>query len=436
MGNEKSDRLALVKATLRHAVVNTRYYRKAFRDLSLEIESLENLRRFPLLSRETLAKYGTDLLSELVAPEYVGITSGTTYGDTNRGPLLHYQTESEHSAWRDLYASMAEESGHDRPLMLRLTDPDRGVEIAGAFPGCFSLPMENRYHFELIISIIRREWSFRGFSKRVISLSGPLELLQLFTLLCMEQHIDPAEFGIGLISSSGWQITSRWRDLLEHYWCAEVQDVYGLSEAPGMFATRCLHCWNYHFSPLSVVEILHLDHDAPVTAGVGRVVVTCLLPIAHSQPIIRYDTDDVIEIAGECITHSLGFKYLGRRSKLVILNGPNGPSPVLSPLIVTEVLDSLPDVGIYENAKAARVGLRVAFGWPRYRLSHQVEQSGIRVDLTVELRWSPLQYRDSGKELQNLLIRKLFDASPELLVAVNRGDVCVNLELVEPGTMT
>jgi phenylacetate-coenzyme A ligase PaaK-like adenylate-forming protein len=434
---EELMRLNLVRATLRHAVEHVRYYNEKFSGLSLEVDSLEELRHFPLLSRETLAKYGTDLLTEHVVPEYVGITSGTTFGESCREPLLHYQTESEHCAWRDLYASMMTENVEsERPLMLRLIDRDRGVEIAGAFPGCFSLPMENLYHFDLILSIMRREWSFQGFSKRIMSLSGPLETLQLITLLCMERHIDPAEFRIRLISSSGWQITSRWRRLFECYWGAEVQDVYGLAEAPGMFAVQCLLCKRFHFSPLSVIEVLHLDCDAPVTAGVGRVVVTCLAPIAHAQPIIRYDTNDVIDIAGECDTHRVGFKYLGRRSKLVMVEGKNGPSLVLSPLIVTEVLDSLPDVAIYENAKAATFGLQVAFGWPRYLLRCENEQARICVYLKVELRWSPMQYIDSAVELRNLLMRKLFDASPELLASIERGSVYFDIKFVEPGTMT
>lgn len=155
MSNDDAVRLELLRATLRHAATNAPHYRRTFAGLSPEIESLEALRRFPLLSRETFATRGTDLLAEAVAPEYVGVTSGTTF-DAARPPLLHYQTESEHNAWVSLYADMAETADGDRPLMLRLTDPDRGVQIAGAFPGCFSLPIENRYHFELILSILTR----------------------------------------------------------------------------------------------------------------------------------------------------------------------------------------------------------------------------------------------------------------------------------------
>jgi phenylacetate-coenzyme A ligase PaaK-like adenylate-forming protein len=377
--SQEAIRLDLVRATLHYAAENTRYYRQAFVGLDLSIESLEALQRFPLLKRETLAKRGSDLLVEGVVPEYVGITSGTTFGDASREPLLHFQTESEHRAWVSLYAIMVETAKGDRPLMLRLTDPDRGVEIAGAFPGCFSVPLENPYHFELILSILRREWNFPGFSKRVVSLSGPLDVLQLLTLLCIERHIDPAEFRIGLITSSGWQMTSRWHRLLESYWGANIQDVYGLSEAPGMYATRCMVCSHYHFSPLSVIEVLRLDRDELVTTGIGRVVVTCLLPVAHAQPIIRYDTEEVIDIVDECDRQGLSFEYLGRRSKLILLEGANGFFPILSPLIVTEVLDSMPDVAFNENTKAKQLGLRAGFGWPRYFVRQERDQSRMHV---------------------------------------------------------
>jgi len=433
---EEATHLDLVQATLRYAAENTRHYRQAFAGLNLGIQSLEDLRRFPLLERETLAKRGSDLLVEGVVPEYVGITSGTTFGDASREPLLHYQTESEHRAWVSLYACMGEEAKGDRPLMLRLTDPDRGVEIAGAFPGCFSLPMENPYHFELILSILRREWSFPGFSKRVASLSGPLDALQLLTLLCKERRIDPSEFEIGLVSSSGWQMTSRWRRLLESYWHADVQDVYGLSEAPGMYATRCVVCSHYHFSPLSVIEVLRLDNNEPVTTGIGRVVVTCLLPVARAQPIIRYDTGDVIDVVGECDHHGLSFEYVGRRSKLILLEGANGLYPILSPLIVTEVLDSMPDVATRENTKAKQLDLRVGFGWPRYILRHETDQFGLHVNLAVELRWSPTQYPEAAQEFQDVLRRRIFEASPALTLAVEQGAVRFEVYLAEPGAVT
>lgn len=431
----KALRLDLVRATLRHAAENTPYYRKAFAGLNLEIESLEALRRFPILDRETLAKHGLDLLVEGVVPEYVGITSGSTFGDASREPLLHFQTETEHRAWVNLYASMGAGATGDRPLMLRVTDADRGVEIAGAFPGCFSVPMENPYHFDLILSILRREWCFPGFSKRIISLSGPLESLQLLTLLCMERRVDAAEFKIGLISSSGWQMTSRWRRLFENYWDAEAQDVYGLSETPGMYAVRCPACSHYHFSPLSVIEVLHLDNNEPVATGIGRAVVTCLLPIAYAQPIIRYDTGDIIDLTGDCDCQDPGFEFVGRRSKLVLFGDANSLFPALTPLVVTEILDSMPDVAIDENAKAKQFGLRAAFGWPRHRLRYQRARGGTHITLAVELRWPPAHYPDAAHRFQDALRRRIFASSPALAAAVERGTVHFQIQLTAPGTL-
>jgi hypothetical protein len=429
----KQARLDLVRATLRHANNNTPYYRRAFAGLSLEIDGLEDIRRFPLLERKTLAACGTDLLAEGVVPEYVGITSGTTFGNSSWEPLLHYQTETEHDAWVNLYGSMIAKG--DRPLMLRLIDADRGVEVAGASPGCFSLPMESLYHYELILSILKREWSFPGFATRVGSLSGPLDMLQVLTLLCLEHEVDPAQLSIGLVTTSGWQLTSRWRRLLESYWGAEVQELYGLSEVPGMFAARCSRCSHYHFSPLTVMEVLQLDGDNPVERGIGRVVVTALLPLAYAQPLIRYDTQEVIEIVGECGDHELCFEYLGRRSRLVLHDGPDGRDLMLSPPMLTEVLDSIPDVAIYENEKGKRLGVRIAFGWPRYMLRDESDEIGRRIDLTVELRWSPVHYPYAAERLRDLLLRRFFDASPALAGAVRRDAIRFVVRLAEPGTL-
>jgi len=435
VANVDAVRVQMLEATLRHAVANTRYYKDAFAGLRLDIESLDDLERFPLLQRDTLARSGTDLLVEGTLPEYVGITSGTTFSDSNRAPLLHYQTEDEHAAWIDVYASLRKESGNEQPLMLRLTDPDRGVEIAGAFRGCFSLPLENPYHFELIISLLRREWSFPGCTARIMSLSGVLDSLQLLTLCCMEKGLDPKQFNIRLISSSGWQMTSRWRGLLENYWQAEVQDVYGLSEAPGMFASRCTLCSHYHFSPLSIIEVLRLDDNRAVTHGPGRIVVTCLLPIARAQPIIRYDSGDVIDVTGAC-EGRLSFDYVGRKSQLIVLPGPNGPLPVLSPLIVTEVLDSLPDFAIYGNLKADKVGLRSRFGWPRYSLSQEKTAGGLQISLDIEMRWSPMQFPGRVPETGEVIRQRLFSASPLLAAAAEQDAVHLEVRLREPGSIS
>lgn len=435
MGSGDAAPIELLRETLRHAAQNTSYYKRAFAGLSLDVESLDDLRRFPLLDRDTLAEHGTDLLVEGVVPEYICVTSGTTFSDTSRQPLLHYQVESEHRAWVDLHDSMAEHCINARPLMLRVTDPDRGVEIAGAFPGCFSVPMENLYHFELILSLLRREWSFPGFGQRIISLSGPLDALQLFTLLCFEHHVDPSEFALKLISSSGWQLTSRWRRLLEGYWGVQLQDVYGISEAPGMFATRCADCEHYHFSSLSLIEILHLDRNEPVCVGVGRIVVTCLLPLAYAQPLIRYDTQDIVSIARECCNDRLGFDYLGRRSKIVFLDGRDGCTPLLSPLIVTDILDSVPTVAVSENAKASRFGLQNRFGWPRYTLRHERELNGVNIVLGIELRWSSTQYPDAAQELRDSLLKSIVHAAPALAGAVARGAARFDIDLLEPGAL-
>jgi hypothetical protein len=429
--------LALVRATLRHAFAHTRYYRDALADLDLGIESIEGLRRFPLLTRDTLMAKGIDLLAEGVVPEYLGITSGTTFGAESVEPLLHFQTEEEHGAWVSLHEHVAQESRGIRPLMLRLRDVDHGVEIAGTFPGCFSLPLEKPYHFELVTSVLGREWSFPGFTGRVQSLSGPLNILKLLTLLCIERGIDAADFDVRLLTSSGWQMTSRWRGLLLGYWRhAMLDDVYGLSEAPGMSALKCAHCSHYHFSPLVVVETLGVDSDEPVDFGLARLVVTCLVPLAQSQPIIRYDTNDLIDIVGVCsTTGQIGFDYVGRRSKVVLLKEDGRPLFILSPGMVTEVLDAVPDVGEFENARANRFGLRNTFGQAKYSLTWETVGTQLHVTLVIELRWPPLHYAKAARELREMLQQRILDQSAALANAVDRRWVHLDVRLVEPGAL-
>jgi hypothetical protein len=58
---------------------------------------------------------------------------------------------------------------------------------------------------------------------------------------------------------------------------------------------------------------------------------------------------------------------VGRRSKVVLLADEGTTRVILSAGAIADVLDSFPDVGIIENARANRFGLRNTFGQPKVR---------------------------------------------------------------------
>jgi hypothetical protein len=89
-------RLDLLQATLRHAFEASSYYRRRFAGLPPDLDSEEDIRRFPLLSRQTLVRDGFALLTCSRCPEYISLTSGSILRwERGQRPLLKFHTEGE-----------------------------------------------------------------------------------------------------------------------------------------------------------------------------------------------------------------------------------------------------------------------------------------------------------------------------------------------------
>lgn len=427
--------LALLRQTLSYAVSNTRYYSETLAGFHLDLQSMDDLRALPILKRADLASRSLDLLAAGTVPEYVRLTSGKTFGESTSVPLIYYNTESERSAETDIYNQLFGSVLSDRPLILKLINANHGLDLAGGRPGVFSLPLEHRYHFEAILSVLRGDFSFPDLSRRVQVLTGSVNLLRLLTLLCVEKDIASDQFDIQYVSSHSWHLTPRWKSLLEEYWKAHVDEIYGLSEVPGLYANRCLDCGHFHFAPLCVTEFLHLTGNEPVTTGFARLVATALYPLSQAQPLIRYDTGDIIELTGVCAAGlSHGFEFVGRRNDLIVLDDSNSPEVVLTTKALINVMDDFPDIASEDNPRARFLGLRTLFGWPKYRVTTTTVSSVCQIALDVELRWSPYQYPKAAINLKDNIRNKLINSSPRLEANLARGSVALNISLYEPGT--
>lgn len=428
-------RLDLLRQTLSHAVSTTRYYFEAFAGLDINLQSIDGLRALPILKRADLTSRGLDLLSEGTVPEYVRLTSGKTFGESTSIPFIYYNTESERAADTAIFNQLLGSAPGERPLILKLISANHGLDLSGGRPGVFSLPLEQPYHFEAVLSVLRGDFSFPGFGRRVEVLTGSVNHLRLLTLLCVDRDIASDQFAIQYVSSHSWHLTSRWRSLLEGYWKATVDEIYGLSEVPGLYANRCLHCGHFHFAPVCVTEFLHLRRNKPVAVGFARLVATALYPLSQAQPLIRYDTGDIIELKGFCPAGQAdGFEFVGRMNDLVILDDPDNPEIVLTTKTLINVMDDFPDVAADDNPRARFIGLRTLFGWPRYRLTATTSSPVCQIALDVELRWSPYQYSKAAANIKNEIKDKLIKAAPALEANMASGRVALNISLHEPGT--
>ena len=115
------------------------------------------------------------------------------------------------------------------------------------------------------------------------------------------------------IMTTGSTITSAYRTEIEKAFGCDVIDSYSCEGTPNTYETS-VHDGYHQTHYYGIIEILD-NNNQPVTNGIGRVVSTDLWNYAH--PFLRYDTQDIVEVADGKI-----MRIMGRESDaLVPANG-------------------------------------------------------------------------------------------------------------------
>ncbi|MEY9944763.1 hypothetical protein [Kitasatospora sp. GAS1066B] len=248
------------------------------------------------------------------------------------------------------------------------------------------------------------------FERRICG--NPAALL-LITDALLAAGIDPAELGIQrLVSLSDVLPPGQRRTLVQAWGGAELRDRFSLSEVIGG-STRCASCEAFHFDPTVVPEVLRLDRDEPVAGGIGELALTELFPFSQIQPMIRYRTGDLVQLVeSDCEPGEVSIRLLGRIPFTPFvesagqLESAGRRRPVLSPFLLAEALERLPEVALGDLRPAsARGPLRQ--GKPLARLEWTPEGAGGRLALQVGTAFDPrffaAEAAELGKRLSALL---------------------------------
>lgn len=255
--------------------------------------------------------------------------------------------------------------------------------------------------------------------------SGPLKVL------CASLHergLSPAAWGVKLIGTVSYRLSTHWKRLVERSFGAQVFDNYSLSEVGTPF-TSCPTCGALHMGhPPVLWELLELNGPNRVTRGPGRLVMTTLFPFSQLMPLVRYDTGDIAVRTPVCpATHLGGLRVLGRRRHG--LTSPRGEF-ILNPVDVRDVLEDYADVErtLHPMTRLGHVKSR-DLGPPRWRADWE---DGAAV-LRFEVRFDPHVYSERALSLESEVRRALCTVDPFTRAVAREGRLRV--EALMPGAL-
>ncbi|NYT23829.1 phenylacetate--CoA ligase [Alcaligenaceae bacterium] len=324
-------KLALLKAHLRHAYLNSPYYRNSFDQAGVhpdQLHALDDLRRFPFIDKRILRdrQLAVPPFGDLVAvPErdivYISASSGST-GVPTASPF----TAGDFDDWMDYEARQFWSSGlrpedrycHSLNFSLFVGGPCvLGAQKLGALSiHAGTVPSER------LLAIIRQFqataiWTTPSYAwylgetaeKEGIDIRRDLNIRRIF-----------------VAGEPGGSIPET-RRRIEALWGASVYDYYGLSDIFGACAGMCEEKDGLHWAEDHIlVEVLDPESGIPVAEGErGEMVLTTLRKTA--RPMIRFRTGDIVSFAsGPCRCGRTSQRLMGvhgRLDDMLIIKGVN-----------------------------------------------------------------------------------------------------------------
>ena len=324
-------KLQLLQKHLHHAYHNSPYYRASFDAAGVhpeEVRSLDDIRRFPFINKQTLRErqLAVPPFGDLVAvPErdivYISASSGST-GVPTASPF----SATDFDEWIDYEARQFWSSGlrpEDRyahslnfslfvggPCVLGAQKLGALSIHAGTVPSERLLAILRQFQVTAIWTTPSYAWYLGETAiKEGIDLRKDLAVRRIF-----------------VAGEPGGSIPET-RQRIEDLWGASVYDYYGLSDIFGSCAGMCEEKDGLHWAEDHIlVEVLHPETNEPVEeGGRGELVLTTLKKSA--RPMIRFRTGDIVSFTSEpcgCGRTSIRLQGVhGRLDDMLIIKGAN-----------------------------------------------------------------------------------------------------------------
>jgi phenylacetate-CoA ligase len=290
-------RLERLKNTIKAAYEHTPYWRGVMDEHGItpdSIKTLDDLRRFPLLVKETLRKCREEMVWREEGPRLQLIrTSGSTnealqfYTNSNREAQINaarmrgHEWIGVHRGEKELYywGSPVELSKQDRLKHLRDWFINDGLSNG------FEVTPERVAGY---VAYWKR-W-------RPKCIFGYPSTFVLTANMARQLNINLEElknYGLKVISTTSEMLTDVDREIITHAFGVPVYDSYGLREA-GLVGHECERFTMHTMDEQIILETIDPETLEPVD-GEGELVVTNI--VGAAMPIIRYRTGDIVTLS-------------------------------------------------------------------------------------------------------------------------------------------
>lgn len=427
--------------TLAFAVEHIPWYRDRAEQYAGPIETTQDLARLPIIDRDTVAADPLAFTSSDGWPTSISYSSSTTGGIGRPRWRNAAELDAYHSlirARRNASRSLGGDDGdgHDAgggvTLVIHPYDqgapdgPGDGEVARRVYVGMF-VP----WHFDLIHEILRDGWLSPAGRLRVTEVDCFSPGLRILTEWFEQRGVDPRSFGVQRLIGYGSIQPHAWRRRLRAGWGADYRDLYGLSELVLSDAADCPLCHAYHYSMPIIPEVVDPVTRRPIERGTGVLVLSELYPYAQLQLMMRYWTDDLVELARPCPIGGFGIFFRGRVSSSVVIARDRRAPLTVGSLQIGELCAEIPDVAV---APITWAQWAPNVGAPRFELSD--DEAGAVIRLTVELRYAPALFPDRAAQVRAELAEAVRAEVSGLADALDAGTVRLDVATVGPSALT
>ncbi|HXQ45211.1 MAG TPA: hypothetical protein VN806_01265, partial [Caulobacteraceae bacterium] len=135
------------------------------------------------------------------------------------------------------------------------------------------------------------------------------------------------------------------RDRAKAAWGDVLFDTYATTDCGGVGAECDRHKGLHLMEDLSIIEVVDAD-NRPVPPGVFGVKMLVTVLTGRTQPLIRYELDDSVRLAGEPCPCGRPFRLIdaiqGRVEEVLSFAGAAGGRVDLHPIVFANIMDQLP----------------------------------------------------------------------------------------------